>query len=77
MIYSENAKNFYRQYLANSGSLIVWIACSEESEMYKAAKELRDTGVISIEVGQVVDADNVKICNRLGIVKRKDLFEAE
>jgi hypothetical protein len=66
-VLSKNAENFYRQYIANSGGLIVWITDSEESETYKAAEELRDAEIISIEIGQVFDADGNKIGDRFGV----------
>jgi hypothetical protein len=70
-VLSENAENFYRQYIANSGGLIVWITDSEESETYKAAEDLRDAGIVSIEIGQVLDANGNKVGDRFGVSKRK------
>jgi hypothetical protein len=68
MAYSENAKNFISAYGSRMrAGLTMQIQCSKESETYKAIEELRDTGLISFEVGQVLDDSGNKICDLFGI----------
>jgi hypothetical protein len=49
------------------------VTCLRESETYKAIEELRDGGIITVEVGQVVDAIGNKLSDCFGVTKLKDL----
>ena len=49
------------------------VTCLRESETYEAIEELRDGGIIAVEVGQVVDAAGNKVSDCFGITKLKNL----
>ena len=71
---SKNARNFYELYVANCVNQKMWIACSTDSEAYKAIEELRNAGIISIEIGQVIDLHENKVDDHYGITKIKDFM---
>ena len=50
-----------------NGVFILWIACQEGDATYQAIQELRESGKISVEEGEVIDGNGKKLCGHYGL----------